>query len=102
MMESGSLKDAIENGVKESLKERFKERRGKLEIMADILSAAGNGARKTEIVYKANLNFPRIERYIPYLEKRELIATAGTVYKTTEKGEEFLREYQMMKDLLLT
>jgi predicted transcriptional regulator len=72
-------------------------RRGKLEIMGDILRVALNGARKTEIVYRANLNFTRIERYIPLLEKRGLIEIARPLYKTTEKGEEFLRSYQELR-----
>ncbi len=72
-------------------------RRGELEIMGDILHVAINGARKTEIVYKANLNFTRIERYIPLLEKRGLIEIARPLYKTTPKGEEFLRNYQELR-----
>ncbi len=80
----------------------YKEtRRGKLEIMGDILRVALNGARKTEIVYRANLNFTRIERYIPLLEKRGLIEIASPLYKTTEKGEDFLRSYQELRQGLI-
>lgn len=94
------LKEAVKDGVRESLK--GKERRGRVEIMVDILSVARGGARKTEIVYKANLNFARLERYIPFLEERGLMANSGSVYKTTKKGEEFLRGYEKMAELLLT
>ena len=96
------LEDAVKDGVKESLKKRFKERRGRLEIMIDILSVAIGGARKTEIVYKANLNFARVERYIPFLEERGLMENSGYIYKTTKKGEEFLSGYKNMAELLLT
>lgn len=96
------VEEAIKEGIRESLKDRFKERRGKLDIMVDILSVTRSGARKTEIVYKANLNFTRIERYLPFLKERGLMVNSGSIYRTTEKGEEFLREYQKMKELLVT
>jgi predicted transcriptional regulator len=101
-MASTSLEEALKNGVRGSLTERFKERRGKIEIVIDILSVALEGARKTEIVYKANLNFTRIDRYIPFLEERGLMENSGPIYTTTDKGKEFLREYLKMKELLLT
>jgi predicted transcriptional regulator len=40
------MEEKLRNGVKDSLRQRFKEQRGKLEIMADILSVARNGACK--------------------------------------------------------
>jgi predicted transcriptional regulator len=101
-MKPTKLEKALHEGLRESLKVRFKERRGKIEIMVDILSVARGGARKTEIVYNANLNFTRVDRYIPYLEERDLMVNSGPVYRTTKKGEEFLREYQTMKKLLVT
>ena len=76
------------------------KRRGKLEIIADILSVATEEAKKTEIVYKANLNFKRAGKYIPCLEKRGLMDGNGWGFKTTEKGREFLRDYQKMKEWL--
>jgi predicted transcriptional regulator len=80
----------------------FKERRDKLEIVADILFVAKGGAKKTEIVYKANLNFNRIELYLPDLEEKGLIGTtAEGIYKTTEKGKEFLYDYKKMKEHLI-
>ena len=100
-MESTLANEALKVGIKDSYKERFKGRRSKIEIMADILSVAKGGARKTEIVYKANLNFHRVERYLPFLKERGLIAKSGAVYWPTEKGEAFLSDYQTMKDLLL-
>ena len=88
--------------VEESFKEGFEERRGRLEIIADILSVAMEEAKKTEIVYRANLNFERAGKYLPYLEEKGLIENEnmGREYKTTEKGREFLRDYQKMKERL--
>jgi len=86
--------------VKGGFKERFKERRGRLEIIADILSVAMEEAKKTEIVYRANLNFKRAGKYLPYLEEKGLIENENMSDKTTEKGREFLRDYQRMREQL--
>ena len=91
------LKEAIEEGMKK----RFKERRGRLEIFADVLLVAKEGAKKTAIVYKANLNFNRVENYLPYLEGKGLIEHTNEGYKTTERGKEFLRDYKKMKEQLI-
>jgi len=47
----------------------FLNRRGSLDITADILRRALNGALKTRIVYGANLNFRMLNRYLERLEK---------------------------------
>ena len=81
---------------------KLKERRGRLEIIADILSVAMEEAKKTEIVYRANLNFKRAGKYLLYLEEKGLIENGnmGREYKTTEKGREFLCDYQKAKERL--
>ncbi len=83
-----------------NLKGRVKKRRGRAEIIVDILSAAMEEAKKTQIVYKANLNFRRARKYLPYLEEKGLIENIGNEYKTTEKGKQFLRDYQKMDEQL--
>lgn len=68
-----------------------------MDIISSILESATNGAKKTRIMYKAALNFRQLQRYLPLLIKRGLITTAesnsGRVYKTTEKGLDFLKKY---------
>ena len=81
---------------------RNREQRSKLEIITDILFVARNGAKKTEIVYKANLNFTRVTSYLAYLEGKGLIEHSGALYTSTSRGKEFLRDYQEMKENLLT
>ena len=94
------IEEYIKDGIRDSLKDRFKKRRGGFEIIVDILTAAMEGAKKTEIVYKANLNFKRAGNYLSYLEERQLIENMGDRYRTTEKGKEFLRDYQKMMERL--
>jgi len=94
------LEEYIKERMRESRKERFNERRGRLEIIADILLVAREGAKKTQIVYKANLNFKRVEKYLPYLGEKGFIENTSGEYRTTEKGKEFLRDYKKMKEHL--
>ncbi|RZN42932.1 MAG: hypothetical protein EFT35_01470 [Methanophagales archaeon ANME-1-THS] len=81
---------------------KHRKQRSRLEIITDILCVARNGAKKTEIVYKANLNFTRLKSYLAYLESNGLLELSGTVYTTTARGEEFLREYHQMEENLQT
>ena len=42
-------------------------RRGEVEIIRDVLEVCLGGACKTKIVYRANLNFSRLDRYLGLL-----------------------------------
>ena len=80
-------------------------RRGRVEIMMDILDQALTGANKTKIMYRANLNFSRFERYFRELSKKGLIEVvddpdASVVYRTTERGKELLRILMEAEKLL--
>jgi len=72
-------------------------RRSKMEVISDILTEALNGASKTRIMYQANLNFSRVNRYLPELLEKGLIIKennpkGGVVhYRTTEKGKDLLK-----------
>ena len=73
-----------------------KPRRSQLEIVAELLRIASQGgATKTALVYKANLNFKLVQRYLDYLESKGMIVHSdgepGIVYYSTEKGREALR-----------
>ncbi len=71
------------------------DRRNDLDICADILGVAQGGARKTHIVYRANLNFNIVKNYLGRLIGDELIEkTDDHHYITTEKGVEFLKRYR--------
>ncbi len=75
------------------------------EILSEILMAARRrgGANKTLIVYKANLNFTKAEEYLDLLERNGFLESyrcRRTVYKTTDKGIEFLARYKRLTDLV--
>jgi predicted transcriptional regulator len=80
-------------------------RRGRFEIMGEILTITADGtegAVKTSIVYRANLNFNIVNKYLNMLLKEDLVSVAnGSTmrYKTTERGHKFLDMYKNMKGI---
>ncbi|VVB62797.1 Winged helix-turn-helix [uncultured archaeon] len=69
-------------------------KRDKLEIARNILLICKNGAKKTEIVYKANLNFKSAGDYLDWLINRKMITKEDDSFKTTTKGNEVLSNLQ--------
>ncbi|AWS00362.1 winged helix-turn-helix domain-containing protein [Metallosphaera hakonensis] len=66
------------------------KRRGKLEIYADILTVCSLGGRKTEIMYRANLSYELLTKYLKELEEGHFISNKDNVKCLTEKGERLL------------
>jgi predicted transcriptional regulator len=69
-------------------------RRNDLDICADILKVAKNGAKKTQMVYKANLNFNIVKRYIKRLTDSGLLESVNGLFFATDKGSQFLARYR--------
>jgi predicted transcriptional regulator len=77
------------------------QRRNNLEIVAEILKIAKKGAKKTRIVYGANMNFKMLDEYLEKLTKAGLIANSennGGLIKTTEKGVEYLQQFYSLQE----
>ena len=70
--------------------------RRKLDIVADMLHATGQGAKKTQIMYQANLNHGLLTRRLNELRKACLISfeRKRRCYVLTSKGEQFLEVYR--------
>ena len=56
----------IRKGIREGVKHKFKVRRSRMDIIADILSVAREERKKTQIVYKANLNSRRASSFCSF------------------------------------
>jgi len=73
--------------------------RTRFEILAKIVSIASHGTLKTHIMYRANLSHRQLDKYLRFLEENGMVTKvvdedAGSLlYRVTEKGLEFLREY---------
>ncbi|KXA93070.1 hypothetical protein AKJ66_02835 [candidate division MSBL1 archaeon SCGC-AAA259E22] len=79
------------------------ERRSRLDVYADTLEAVKGGSKKTHIVYQANLNFKRCKEYLNDLKRNGLIkveSNSPLVWAITDKGKEFLKKYDDMRDML--
>ena len=81
--------------------------RGRLDIIANILSSAVGGVRKTSIMYKCNLSFKQLETYLGFLLKKDLLkmftkteSAPSRFFETTERGMDFLRAYSNLDALM--
>lgn len=70
--------------------------RGRLDIIADILQVVSQNAKKTQIMYQANLSYKVLQRYLKTITAASLIdyETAEQYYMLTPKGQKFLRAYE--------
>jgi predicted transcriptional regulator len=69
--------------------------RRKLDIIADMLHVTNQGAKKTQIMYQANLNHGLMTRHLNEIRKASLISfeRKRRCYVLTPKGKQFLEVY---------
>jgi predicted transcriptional regulator len=82
-----------------------KKNRGKIQIMGDVVALAISGTKKTHIMLKANLSYKQMCLYLEELISKRLISQdvsspGGVIYRTTEKGKEFLLYYTHLVEFL--
>lgn len=79
--------------------------RGKIQITADILCLSTVAMKKTHIMYKANLSYEQVNYYLSDMLNNDLISQHiledGIVYRTSEKGREYLKHYTRLMDLVM-
>jgi len=80
--------------------------RGWLEIIQFILSMCENGARKTHVMYRCNLNSKQINAYLNFLlecgmleRQQENSNSKRYVYRTAELGKKFIGTYRLLAEL---
>ena len=81
------------------------KRRGKLEIIADILRAIQNKEGKikpTHLLYKSNLSHAKLMEYIDMLLKRgmieERLVKGHKIFFMKDQGHKFLLEFERIKE----
>lgn len=82
-------------------------RRSQMEIYIDILKAVAEGKKKpTHIMYRANLSWTRLKRYIDFLIGQDLLAEktneGTTVFTLTPKGKDVLGYFKRIEGTLYT
>ncbi len=80
--------------------------RGWVEIVETILEICENGALKTHIMYKCNLNSKQIIQYIQFLQNHKMIETQRympdskrVIFRTTERGKKYMEAYKQLEDI---
>ena len=70
--------------------------RGRLDIIADILYVVRGSAKKTQIMYQANLSYRVLQRYLAEITGSSLICfeDGKRCYVLTDKGRAFLDAYE--------
>lgn len=71
---------------------KSENKRGRLDIIIDILEVAKEETSKTAIVYSANLNFQLTEKYLAVLLENGFMENRQDKYVTTEKGRTILEK----------
>ena len=73
----------------------FGNKRSESEILAKILYSAERNAKKTQLLYNANISYTHFLKYFNFLIEKNFIEVkkgnpSGKTYHITEKGEDFL------------
>jgi len=81
-------------------------RRGEVQILMDILSTSSSGIRVTHLMYRTNLSYSTLRKYLRTTLKQGLISKTqnsdGSVsYRTTEKGKLLLNRLREVKCALI-
>ncbi|MCM2325069.1 MAG: hypothetical protein NDI94_01280 [Candidatus Woesearchaeota archaeon] len=83
------------------------KRRDRLEIIKDILyliQEKGERLKPTHIMYKANLSHQMLTEYLTELKSTgmliEVIEKKKKIFRLTDKGHSFLKDYGMMRGFM--
>ncbi|MEM2779697.1 MAG: winged helix-turn-helix domain-containing protein [Candidatus Bathyarchaeia archaeon] len=79
-----------------------RHRRGEIQILTDILALSLKGVKTTHLMYKANLSYSTLHRYLNVALKRDLIKKicnddGSVIYCITEKGKLLLERLKDIK-----
>ena len=81
------------------------ERRSKLQIFYDVLSAIKEDSQNNEkisytrIQFKCNTSYDKLLRYIDEMNAKQLLKS-GSEIEITEKGEKFYQDYSRINELI--
>ena len=75
-------------------------KRGRMEIIAEILLFCDQQRAKTNIMYKTNLNYAQLKSQLRFLIAQGMLSHHNDKYATTEKGFRFLELFLGIYDIL--
>jgi predicted transcriptional regulator len=73
-------------------------RRSEFDIINEMLKMANDGVKRTELIYKGNLSYHQLQKYLSFLLEKDILLEKkvkngsgyNKVYFTTEKGKDLL------------
>jgi len=77
-----------------------------MDIVYSILEASKQGALKTHIMFKCNLNSRQLQLYVQFLVDKELLTRSRVPpspkveYKTSERGRKYMQAYETLIELV--
>src|SRR5271157_5967610 len=71
--------------------------RRRFDILADVLKATGSGAKKTRIMFLANLSYALLKRYLEEAVSLGFLQRSAEEFLVTPRGEEFLSLYNTLR-----
>jgi len=78
--------------------------RGRLEIIYAILSVCRKPVGKTRILYRCNLSYDQLMKYLRYLASRGLVDSVEKgrkeFFQVTDKGRKFVEEYENLSSFI--
>ena len=80
--------------------EDTRKRRARHDIIIEVLQNAKGGAKKTSIMYKTNLSFFQLEKYLNALAKGGFLTENSGVWKTTRKGLDVIEACRICHSLM--
>jgi predicted transcriptional regulator len=75
-------------------------KRERMEIMAEILCHCNQQKAKTDIMYKVNLNYAQLKKYLGYMTSLGLLVADRNKYAATLKGQRFLKLFVQLNKML--
>jgi len=84
---------------------RMARRRGEIEVLIDVLSVAIDDVKVTHLMYKANLSYSTLRKYLAGALDKRLVCKVhngdgAVVYRTTEEGKMLLEKLRDVKGCL--
>jgi len=82
-------------------------KRGRFDVIDDMLQGANGGTKKTNLMHRANMSTKQIEGYLSLLINKKLVEKYssnngdGAMYKITKRGREFQATYRQLKGFII-
>lgn len=100
VMELWNLVTFMKKDTGADLLSSLTQKRTTIDVISDILQNSTFGIGKTTLVFKSNMNFKRIEKYLVFLTAKGFLRHDGDKYTTTEDGKKLVKAIIDLKTLL--